>query len=252
MKRFDVCCHLGHEAFARDREAVLARARAAGVSLIHEPGFGPASTAPREAREGVVSGAGLHPWWVSACAEAALDDALLRLDTRGAVSIGEIGLDRAPRFAHAIDRQERAFRAQLALARRAELPVLLHVVQAHGRALEILRETAPAWRGLVHGFTGAKEVAERYVALGLYVSFGPAITRANARRAREAAAAVPETHLLVESDAPDQAPAGVARRGEPADLVAVTSALAALRGAREEEIARVTYENACGVFGLRG
>lgn len=252
MKRFDACCHLAHDAFAGDVAAVIARAYAAGVVGMHIPGVDPASfTRARSLGEGIVHGVGLHPWWVATASEAdievglrAMRAAIERDDVR---SIGEIGLDRA-RDRGSIEAQTRALVAQLAIARAQALPIVLHVVDAHGLVLELLEREGP-FEGMVHGFSGSAEVAARYVALGLHVSFGPAITRAHVRRAREAARVVPDTRLLVETDAPDQSVDS--GRGEPAMLGVVIDALASLRGATHAHVAAATYENALGLFAPR-
>jgi TatD DNase family protein len=255
MKAFDAHCHLEHEAFEGDVDFVIDEARALGVERIHVPGFSPA-TWPRAgalSREGIVRGVGLHPWWVDAVTDADVDDGLARLSSMLAredvCSVGEIGLDRARDRKRSIARQERAFLAQLELARAHALPIVLHVVSAHGRVLELLERASSTHSGLVHGFTGAPEIATRYVGLGLHVSFGPAITRTDARRARASAGAVPDARLLVETDAPDQAVEGrVGQRGEPSALGGVISALAVIRGQSPDDIAAIAYENASRLF----
>jgi TatD DNase family protein len=252
MTRFDAHCHLTHAAFELDVQAVLARARDAGVTRIHAPGFDPASFSRGRGLEGVVRGVGLHPWWISSVPDDAMLAGLAAMRAAIAegdvVSIGEVGLDRGSKHGNSIARQTRALELQLALARETSLPVVLHCVDAHGRMIELLERHGP-FEGVVHGFSGEPEMALRYVALGLHVSFGPLVTVPTARRARAAAVVVPDDRLLVESDAPDQRPYGAtATRSEPAVLGTVIDALAVLRGTTSAHVGDVTYANAARLF----
>ncbi|MEZ4317536.1 MAG: TatD family hydrolase [Myxococcota bacterium] len=159
---------------------------------------------------------GIHPWVADACAPrcGALLDALDALPTPDAA--GEIGLDRnAPGFGST---QEAVARAQLERARARGLPVVLHCVKAHGALLDLLEAHGPLPAGgLVHAFAGSPEVAARYVALGLCLSFGPAVL--GSPRGLRAFAATPPGRRLLETDAPDGAP-------EPAALVELAASLA--------------------------
>ncbi len=158
---------------------------------------------------------GAHPWFLDEAARAPTAE-----DLTGCVALGEIGLDRPHAKAHGgWDRQLRLLRQQLELAVELDLPVVLHVVKAHGPMLEELRRLGRV-RGLLHSFMGPTELLSPYSALGLKFSFGPAVMRAGVRRGLEALRACPRDLLLFESDAPDG--------GRPAalpDLVAFASAL---------------------------
>lgn len=150
-------------------------------------------------------------------------------------AIGELGWDRAAPFDDAL------VDAQLALARAAALPVILHVVGAHGHALERLRRHPPL-AGVVHAFSGSAELVREYVRRGLAISIGPSVLGAGARRVHAAARAVPDEALLVETDAPD----GIA---EPADVARVVAQVAHLRGREPSAIAALTHANAARLFG---
>lgn len=164
-----------------------------------------------------------------------------RLDAPDVVAIGECGLDRRPGMPPA-DAQERALSAQLALARRRGLPVILHCVRAPGRLLELLEETGPLVAGgLVHGYGGAPDLIPRFAALNLSLSFGHLVGNPKATKARASAKATPPERLLVETDAPERAPAALAEH---------VRLLAELRGQPVAEIARCTAENARRLFGL--
>lgn len=221
---------------------MIARAAAAGVETILVPGVDAAQWARAASLKSTAMrlrfAAGVHP-------EAAGDlDALEGwMDRLGACAIGELGWDKRRGD---LDRQSALADAQLELARARGLPVILHVVGAHGLALERLARHAPLC-GVVHGYSGAEELVSRYLALGLSISFGPSVTRPSARKVREAARRVPLDRLLVETDAPDQRVSG--ERGEPAELAQVIDALASLRGETVEAIARATTDNARRLFG---
>jgi TatD DNase family protein len=140
------------------------------------------------------------------------------------------------------------------MARDRNLPVVLHVVQAHGLALEVVADDGlPEAGGMVHGFGGSAEVAAEWVRLGAHVSFSTAIARGQSRRLGAACGATPAHRLLVETDAPDQAPTANGRGvNEPANLVLAVEALAALRGATVAEIGTLTAANTRRLFGLAG
>ncbi len=168
-------------------------------------------------------------------------------------AVGECGLDflrgRAPEQR---EHQVAVFREHLELARATGLPLTLHCVKAHGPMVELLRER-PTPPSVMHAFSGSAELARRCVEAGHYVSFAGNLLLANARKVVEAAVAVPDDRLLIETDTPDQTPP--ARRphvqeNEPAFIVDVAERLAALRETSVEAIAALTDANARRVFGL--
>ena len=189
----------------------------------------------------------------------ALDGRLQQRPAR-VVAVGEIGLDGVGERRAFIERQERLFRAQLAIARRHQLPVALHVLREHPRALHILRQEPLPSGGVLHSCSASPELVRQYVALGLYVSFSGSITWHDGNnKAARAVMQVPRDRLVVETDCPDQTPepqrtqqraqpAGA--RNEPAFLVAIVQAIAHLWGVEFAEAARVTDENARRLFQL--
>jgi TatD DNase family protein len=259
----DAHCHLDAAAFDDDRDAVLARARQAGVLGFIVAGVSP-ETWPRQsalarAHDDVHVTYGIHPWTAADSEDAAADDLVAALDAaldaadlERPVAIGEIGIDRSPRVAKdTLGRQERLMRAQLALARQRDLPVVLHIVRAHGRALEILAaDGLPRAGGQVHAYSGSAELVGRYLALGLSLSFSAAATRPDGAASR-AAAAVPDHRLLVETDAPDQPSAAHhPGRNEPAFLEEIVASIASARGVSTATLAAQTERNARALFGL--
>jgi len=261
---FDAHCHLDLPAFDANRGEVIRRAREAGVEGFVVAGVGPdgwaaqRELARREAR--VYITLGVHPWTAAATddetlelALQALDDALGEPGDVAPVGLGELGLDRGRRIdPESLPRQERAFRAQLAMARDRDLPAVLHLVRCHGAALAILqRDGLPSAGGMVHGFSGSAEMARSYAALGLHVSFSTAIARPQSRKLRAACRVVPADLLLVETDSPDQAPSPSGQgQNEPANLGQAIAAIALARGEDPAAIASKTADNARRLFRL--
>lgn len=252
----DTHCHLDTSAFDADRAAVLSRAAAAGVRGMLVPAIRPrtwpalVALAVSAHDAGVRCALGIHPQIVPELApdelagdlEARLAEAITEAR---AVAVGECGLDGgtgAPAL------QERLFRAHVRVARALGLPLVIHVLRAHDAAPRILREEGPV-AGVLHSYSGGAELVPVYRALGCAFSFAGPISYANARRPVEAARAIPPELLLVETDAPDQAPEGHrGGRSEPAFLPAVVAGLAAARGLAVDEAAALTAANARRVF----
>ncbi len=260
------------------------RACAAGIrgvllAGVDVPGWGDAAALMTRIghRLDVVLAYGIHPQFLAVAADALreissplplpLDDQLQALAraargeplTPGALplpqphAIGELGLHAGGHPAVSSEPlQEQAFRAQLALARQLDLPLVLHIVRAHAAALRILkRDGLPQRGGVVHSYSGSAELVRDYVALGLHLSFAGPVTYPEASRVQAAARAVPPERLLVETDAPDQTP--WTRRpaaNEPAFLPDIIHALAALRGQSAAALAHLTENNARRLFGL--
>ncbi|BDU77169.1 TatD family hydrolase [Mesoterricola sediminis] len=228
----DAHCHLQDPRLAADLEGVLARARAAGVGAFvvcgtREADWGAVLDLART-RAGVIPFAGLHPWHVAE-ASPGWEPALVAAFHAGA-GAGEAGLDfsegRPDR-----DLQEAVLAAQVRLAAAHGLPLALHAVKAADRLAAVLRRVGLGRAGgYVHAFSGAPEVARTYLDLGLHLSFGGAITRPGATRAQAALAFVPRDRYLLETDAPDLAPAGVTGPNEPAHLALIAAAAGRIRG----------------------
>jgi TatD DNase family protein len=257
---FDSHCHLHDERVGDAAHSQLERARAAGVRgfLLAgvEPRGWPVEAALVRAHRDVHAAYGVHPQWVAAVDEAegarAVDALGPALDAGGAVAVGEIGLDAVGERKARLDWQEELFRRQLRIARARALPIVLHVLRAHDRALAILDEEGVGEAsGVVHSYSGSVDQARRYLALGLHLSLAGPVTFANANKARVVAGTLPAARLLVETDAPDQTPEPH-RPGpnEPAFLPAIVAAVAAARGEPVAQVAAYTDENARRLFRL--
>ncbi len=260
MLYVDTHNHLDFAAFDSDREAVLERARAAGIGGHLVAGVDPAGWVRQRAlaakHPGVRWTAGLHPQVAAGMRPGAIDEALAGLPAQlegahAASGVGETGLDRLFVDPATLDVQLHAFRAQLALARELERPLVLHIVKAHGKALEVVkRDGLPAAGGVIHSFSGNAELARQYVELGLSIGFVGAVCRPNARKLHAAAAAVPDDRLLIETDAPDQSPPGHPQRNEPTALLDVAEAVARVRGCRPEAVLVLSTRNSERLFGV--
>jgi len=258
---FDSHLHLDSDRFDADRDAVIDRARAAGIDGMLLAGTDAADRARQIDLAARVSGLalcfGVHPMVAAEVDETAIavELQLLResLAARRPAAIGETGLDRRSFLpADSLPRQEWAFRTQIALAKEHDLPLVLHVVRAHDHAIRVLRdEGVPEAGGVVHSYSGSAELVRAYVGLGLHISFCGTVTFPDARKIRAACRAVPLDRLLVETDAPDQAPEPHrGERNEPGWLPSVVAEVAALRGEDPAEVARVTADNARRLYGL--
>ena len=257
---FDSHAHLQDVRFDAPAR-VWERARAAGVRRVLLAGVDAVDWGRQAALAklpGVSLSLGVHPQVVAAMTEAEQDAELARLEAalanrRASVAaLGEIGMDGVGERRGSYGAQKALFAAQLRLARKHDLPVILHVLRAHEEALAVLGEVGvPEAGGVVHSYSGSAELVPRYLEHGLHLSFSGSVTWHEGGRAARAAGACPRDRLLVETDAPDQTPR--ARRpavNEPAFLHDVVHALAEIRGESDAEIAASTYRNACRLFRL--
>ncbi len=243
----DTHCHLDAPEFAPDVDAVRAQARAAGVAHCVIPAVERAQwDAVRQLahRHGDSYALGIHPLYTPQAADEDLEALAAALQRHQAdprlVAVGEIGLDG---FVPGLDpaRQWRFYRAQLQLARRFGLPVILHVRRSADRLLKGLREV-PVRGGIAHAFNGSVQQAQAFIALGFKLGFGGAVTYERALQLRRLAQALPEDAIVMETDAPDIPPhwlyrtaaeraAGLPQgRNSPAELPRIGAEVAALRG----------------------
>ena len=260
MRWIDTHCHLDAPEFDADRTAVLARARAAGVALLVLPAVAAEHFDTVRAlahQHGLAYALGIHPLWVDRAPEQDLDRLAAALaqrrDDPRLVAVGEIGLDQ---FVPGLDRSRQAhfYRAQLQLARSAGLPVILHVRRSADALLAGLRR-CPVVGGIAHAFNGSAVQAGIFTGMGFRLGFGGTLSFERALQIRRLAATLPETALVLETDAPDIPPhwlyrsaaeraAGAASRNEPAELPRIASHLAGLRGWTSAQTAAITSANA--------
>jgi TatD DNase family protein len=249
----DAHLHLDAPEFDSDLEAVLGRAAAAGIRLMVMAG-----TSVERSRRALALAAqhqqlrvavGIHPASADTADARALEDVAALAGDPRAIAIGEVGLDyareRVPRRV-----QVEVFRAQVRLARRVGLPLVVHTRDAFDDVERILNEEGSTG-AIAHCFTGTPETAMRWAAAGWMLSFAGPLTFANADSLREAARCVPADRILVETDAPYLAPVPVrGRRCEPAFLIHTARVLADLRGVPIDSLEAAVEDNARRIFRL--
>jgi TatD DNase family protein len=261
----DTHCHLDAREFDADRDAVVAAARAAGVTQWVLPAVEVANfeaVGSLAARLDAVYALGIHPLYVDRADDGDLERLRAALAARRGdprlAAVGEIGLDH---FVHALNpaRQERFYAEQLQLAREFDLPVILHVRRSADTLLKHLRRS-PVRGGFAHAFNGSTQQALAFLALGFKLGFGGALTFERALQIRRLATELPLSALVLETDAPDIPPhwlyrtaeqraAGAVARNTPAQLPRIAAVLAGLRGIGLPELARATSANARSVLG---
>jgi TatD DNase family protein len=254
----DSHAHLDGEDFARDLDAVVARARAALarvvlIGLWRAPGdFGNARALAAQQPDFFSATVGVHPHDCARVPEADWAEHERLARDPATVAVGETGLDYhydlSPREA-----QVAGFRRSVRIAAAAGKPLVIHVREADADCVRVLREEGlPARGGVIHCFTGDVAAARAYLDLGLYVSVAGIVTFRTAEPIREAVKLVPRDRLLVETDSPYLAPIPFrGKRNEPAHVVETAKKVAELWGTTPDEVARVTSENTRRLFGVK-
>jgi TatD DNase family protein len=253
MELVDTHCHLDVAEFDADRAAVLARARAAGVVAQIVPAIAAdawdALLALCDREPDLFPALGLHPVFTRHHRDADLSALEQRLETARPVAVGEIGLDFWIEDADCA-RQEQLFAAQLAIARDARLPVVIHVRKAHDQAIRLLA-AARVGGGIIHAFNGSLQQGMRYREMGFLLGFGGMLTFERSSKLRRLARELPLDAIVLETDAPDLTVAS--HRGErnsPEYLPEVLAALAGVRDEAPDTVAAQTTGNARTLFGL--
>jgi TatD DNase family protein len=252
---FDTHAHLHFPDFADDLDAVMARAREAGVRRMVTIGTDAetsrAAIAIAEREPSVWATVGLHPHDAAAGDEALFEDLGRLARSPRVVALGEMGLDffrnLSPRPV-----QEAAFRRQLDLARTLRRPVVLHCRDAHAQTLAILaEERVSEVGGIMHCFSGDVEIARRCLDLGLLISLAGPVTYPNARALPAVARFVPADRLVLETDCPFLPPQPYrGQRNEPAHVAITAARVAELRGEPLPELAARTTDNAVRLLGI--
>ncbi len=249
----DSHCHLDFDIFNDDRDAVLQRSETNGVSDIVVPGVLEKDWTKIQALSSQHSNIhacyGLHPCFADQHTNDDLAALEQQVNDSSCKAIGECGLDYRK---HQPDKelQMKYFEAQLELAHKTELPVVIHSVYATEDVIQSLKKY-PGIRGMVHSYSGSYEQAMQLVKMGFYLSFGGAITYDNARKLRIVVEECPLTSLLLETDSPDQADADhFDQRNEPSYLINILDCVTSLREENCETIAAQTTANARALFNI--
>ncbi len=263
----DTHCHLEMEAFKKDRDDVIKRAKEAGLEAIITIGSDfkgcKKAVALSEKYDLIYATVGIHPhdakdfndqifeeikkWVLSRNIGQQVSGQDKKSGSPKIVAIGEIGLDyhydHSPR-----DIQRDVFIKQLLFAKEMNLPVVIHSREAKGDTLKILEESGIT-KGVMHCFSGDLEMAERAMAMGFFISIAGPVTFKNAIKLKDIAKFIPDNYLLIETDAPYLTPEPMrGKRNEPAYIVYTAKAIAELRGVTFEDIDRITTTNAKRLF----
>lgn len=251
----DTHCHFDFPPFIDDRENSLLRAAAAGVDKMIIPATEASHFATvlelANTHSALYAALGLHPIVIERHTEESVEQlaSLLTQRPKKVVAVGEIGLDLyrdEPQFS----RQQALLDTQLQLAKRHDLPVILHSRRTHDSLASHLKRQALPRAGVVHGFSGSLQQAESFIRLGYNIGVGGTITYPRAKKTREVMARLPLTSLLLETDSPDMplnGYQGVPNR--PEQVVRVFAALCELRQEPPDVIAETIFNNAIVLFG---
>lgn len=253
MELVDSHCHLDVAEFDADRDAVVERATAAGVTQQVIPGISASGWEKLDAlcaeNPGLHPAYGLHPMYLADHGDGDLGRLDAWLATHRAMAVGECGLDY---FVEGLDRdrQQMFFEGQLTIARKHGLPVIVHARKAVDAVIAAIREIGPS-RGVVHSYSGSAEQARQLWDLGYLIGLGGPVTYERAKRLRRLVAQMPLEFLLLETDSPDQPDSGHrGQRNEPSRLANVLHTISGLRNESPEAIAATTTANARRLFGL--
>jgi TatD DNase family protein len=260
----DTHCHLDAPEFGAEMPVIRARAAERGVALCVIPAvavFNFATVREMARVQGDAYALGIHPLCTGNAKESDLETLDAELTARRGdarlVAVGEIGLDY---FVTGLDsdKQEHFFHTQLQLARKHDLPVLIHVRRSVDKVLKHLRQTAASrpWQGIAHAFNGSEQQANACIDIGLKLGFGGAVTFERALQLRRLAATLPIESMVMETDAPDIQPHWIYRtqaqraagepqgRNEPGELPRIAEVVAQLRGISLDKLAESTTRNA--------
>ena len=253
MRLIDSHCHLDDDRFDFDRDQIVARAKACNVDRI----IIPATTAHRwhklkqvsQLYEGMYPTYGLHPMFMASHQVQHISELDAWLDQESPIAVGECGLDF---FIGREDEKQqiKIFSDQLQLAKNHRLPVIIHARKSMDHIISLLRKFTPL-TGVIHSFAGSQQQADQLLDLGFKLGIGATIGFERAKKLRSIVATVPDSGLLIESDAPDQPGANHrGERNEPGFIVEQLTTIALLRDVSEKELAQVLLCNTNDLFGF--
>ncbi len=248
---FDTHAHYDDDRFKECVDTLLPTLQRGGVSKIITCGCDIASSkaavALAEKFDFVYAAVGFHPENLPKT-EPNFDLLLPLCENRRVVAIGEIGLDH--HYDIDPELQLKWFEAQLRLANRLNMPVIVHDREAHGETAELLKKYKP--RGVVHAFSGSVEFAEELLKIGIYIGIGGVLTFKNAKKLLQVAKELPSDRILLETDCPYMAPTPFRGKTCHSGHIALTARkLAELRGERTADVLNYTHQNACTLFGIK-
>jgi len=244
----DSHCHLDDPRFSKDLDQILSRARQQGIQQFIVPGVKhqqwPIQLALATQHHGIFNAFGIHPWFCEQHNDTHFQQ--LRLLLKHAIAVGECGLDFIPKRAPA-STQINFFQKHIDLADELHLPMIIHSVKSADQVALQLRPY-PELRGVIHGFSGSIQQAERFIQMGFYIGIGTRLLHSHAKKVHALACSLPLSSLLLETDAPDGL--GPHQRNEPAQLLHVAQALATLRQQDLNAVLSICAKNTQELFQL--
>lgn len=260
MKYVDVHSHLADERFNDESRAEALRAAIEkNITFFLQGGVSPVEWQRqrkliKKYPQNIGLGFGLHPYFVAENDEEVCDQALdiLAQMLPEAMALGETGLDFRPHIMKESEiLQIMMFESQIELAKAFKKPLILHIVQAHDKAVQIFDLWgAPPAAGFVHAFTGSFETAKRYIDKGFLISVGGAVTYEKNRKLHDCVKKIPLEYLLIESDSPDQAPEGWPGLNQPASIYRVAETIALIRNISAFDVLETSTSNFKRLFSL--
>ncbi len=255
MGLVDAHCHFDFPAFDDHRDDIMVKSYSLGIRKIVIPGVRQQDwgriMATVRAHPPLYYCLGIHPWYVDEHSWGVLDELRRRLgdSSERCVALGECGLDRL----HGdLGRQRPWFEAQVELARDLDWPLVIHSVKTHDDVAVVLKSRRFSGEALVHGFSGSYEQASKLVDLGCKIGIGGVITHKGAHKTRSTVARLPLGALVLETDAPDMAPAGIEKgRNSPLYLPQIFDALAGIRSESAEQLQQALKANVDGLYRWR-
>lgn len=247
--------HLDDEMFDQDRDAVILRAKEAGVCCMINIGADMLSSARAVSLASqypeIYAAVGIHPHDAEKMAKEDEKQLAVWTGFDKVVAVGEIGLDYyydlSPR-----EIQKKVFIRQLDIARQMHMPVVIHNRDAHGDTMNILKREGQGLTGVIHCFSGSLEMAEELIKMGWYIGFDGPVTFKNAARLPEIAAKIPLERILIETDSPYLTPVPFrGKRNEPSYVRLVAERIAELRGMYTDDFCRAAAQNTCNLFGIK-
>ncbi|MGH1485734.1 MAG: TatD family hydrolase [Cellvibrionaceae bacterium] len=253
---FDSHCHFDFPVFNKRRAKVWDECRANNIKGLVMPGVSPEQWDVIQQLsvkyEGLSMAVGVHPWWIKTLSKKNQDyiTKLYEFSSQAScVAIGECGLDKM--IDVSFSDQQDIFENHLKVACDMNLPLILHSRKAHNEILTLLARYRPKAGGVIHGFSGSIELAERYWKLGFYIGIGGVITYPRANKTRQAIEQLPLDAIVLETDAPDMPLNGYqGQDNSPLKVIEVAHSLAELRGQTIDVVANKTTENSRRLFNL--
>ncbi|TAH56717.1 MAG: TatD family deoxyribonuclease [Bacillota bacterium] len=253
---FDTHCHLNDRRYENDIEGYVERAKKAGVNYLLIVAWDVKSSKKAikiaERFNNVYAAVGIHPVDAVKTPKSDLKELEKLLTHPKVIALGEIGLD----YHWIKDEKERAiehdfFVMQIELANKYRKPVLIHMRDATNDTYEVLKNNTPKYQGIMHSYSGSKEMALRFMDLGMYISLGGPVTFLNAHEPKEVASVVSEERLLLETDAPYLTPHPYrGKLNESANIPLIAEAIATIRNVSVEKVGEFTTKNAKTLFKL--